>query len=249
MDLKSATNFMTFLDERGLTAKALRVKNLQKFVEDINKLIAPLLEELNTKLITDPATIVAPSHFKELPEIVAANIAYWEKIDFPTRDLLYVRTSGWNSTFYFPNIDIPIDKGLATTLTLLNQFLEKNQPEQIILHPRYSVEVAMTKQFSIRAKATPGDTHILIGRGGTVHINRMEDTLEHFEFSCSKPPNNLPEEFQQFSRAIEILVPVADSLVSQYSNLVTENNLPVYEFKGIVHNGQFLLNLFDYEIA
>jgi len=240
-------NWVSYLDSEMLTSKALRTKVLQNFVLKINEKIGSVLDSINCDLITDPAVIVSPKYYKFIDQIINDSVNYWQKIHFPTMDTLFVRTSGFDSSFAFPYTETSLSQDLTKVVDDIKKFLEFQKPQEIILHPRVDRDMALEKLYAMRSKSIPGDTHVQIGKGGQWHIRTLENTLEHYEFNYQSMPLDMPPEFKNFSKYLSIITPVADAVYLSVKTNKDVNILPVYEFKGLNYDGISHINMFDYE--
>ena len=239
-------NFVSYLDEDGLTEKAYRTKVLQIFIDKINAKIHNILTGIDFRLITDPAVIISPNFYNKIDVIINDSVDHWNKIHFPTKDTMLIRTSSFDAKYYFPHMETSLSQDISKVIDDVKRFLEQEKPRQIVLHPRIASDVATKQLYALRAKSIPADTHIQIGKGGQRHINKLENADQHYEFDYLKQPEGLPKDFIIFSRALSIITPVADAIYLQMDK--KSKSLPVYEFKGLITDDGYVLNMLDYEI-
>jgi hypothetical protein len=242
--------FISFLDERGLTGKAQRVRSTESFINDINKQVKDLLDQLDVTLFTDPGTIIASKYFSNLDEIIDTTFKIWDEVNFPLRETLYIRTSGFNpnQNFNYPFYDISIKLPRKEILKNLNDFLDKNKPEQIILHPRIDTELAKKQLIAFRPTSIAGDILCEFGMGGIYHIRNMETAEIYQSFELNKISlEEINPIFLPYAKAFSIISGFADEYIKKYTQSNNPTATPVYELKCFTINNKHYMNLFDYE--
>jgi hypothetical protein len=248
--------FLSYLDNRGLTDKAIRVRNLWDLIDKVNAKVQQELKSLNIIFFTDPGTIVSNQFFDKdsLEEISLATFKGWDDTNFPFKETFFVRTATFDNThgYTLPNsfIDIDPSNKLAVVDNLLT-FIKETNPDQIIVHPRISVKEAMNGDLiAFRAHSTVENMVCEFGTGGINSIRDIEkaEKFTRFNFNDLNNPN-IPNEFKTLAKGFRLIIEFADEYISTYAKRDMSNIFPIYEMKCFLIDGVYYINLFDYEIA
>jgi len=243
--------FISYIDERGLTDKAQRVRNLWEFINNINKDTKPLLDKLNVILFTDPATIIADEYFNNLEQIMDITFKIWEEVKFPIQDSLFIRTSSFLNVpnCNFPMTELSLSKSKDEILKGLKVFIKQNKPEQMIFHPRIDNERAKKDLIAFRPKSIAGDIYCEFATGGIYHLRNMETADKYQEFALNNIKiKDIDSRFLPYTKAFKVISGFADTYIKKYLKKLDSSNTPVYEIKCFTINGKYYMNLFDYEL-
>jgi hypothetical protein len=248
--------FLSYLDNRGLTDKAIRVRNLWDLIDRVNSKVKDELKSLNIIFFTDPGTVVSNKYFDKisLQDISLATFQGWEDTNFPFKETFFVRTATFDNThgYTLPNkfIDINPTNKLEIVDDLL-AFISEINPDQIIIHPRISVKEALKGNLiAFRANSSVEDMLCEIGTGGINDVRDIEKAEKFSRFRFSELNSlDIPDEFKILAKAFRLIIEFADEYISNYANRDMSNVFPIYEMKCFFIDGVYYINLFDYEIA
>lgn len=249
--------YMEFVDERGLTDKAMRARKITSQLVDIASKIEGELLQLDTKLIRNCTTVVSESRFKELEQIVEKTLKMWEDAQYPFNDQLLVRSSKFNllSEFALPYETISIGSPAATADAIRKLLPQLDNPDQILLHPRLSIEELKKHMIAARFQYEAGKIMADIGIRGVDHAYDVEAAdfvyeVNALDMSVTTIKGRLSKKHDEICKRLclsaVLFSPVAESILVEGEK---KEKTIVYEFRVLEKNGVYFMDFQDFEVV
>ncbi len=242
--------FLCFLDDRGISNKAGRVRNTFDLVDFVNKYTKDILSELRVSLICDPAVILTKSKieyfFRE--NGVGKMVSSWEVVNFPFTDIVFMRGGSFDpdNKFSLPMETLEYLEDKNEFLKKFREILENYAADQIIIHPRVSNQNAKKNLIGVRSQSIGREVYIEFGFGGIAQIRDMKDADYFIDGNISLLLSKIDKKYLDLVKAIEIITKSLDKYLIENINL-SKNS--VYEFKCFGEENSYIVDFMDYELV
>jgi hypothetical protein len=250
--------YTEFIDERGLTPKSRKRKDMHESLSLVEKEIADLLLELNVKLFTNSSTIVSNSYLDEIEDIVTQTKIMWEEVSYPFLEQVFIRTGTFENRFEFSLPSIHVDnatpKAIAQDIKI--NWTKLGNPDQIILHPKLSESSLKDQLGVIRFKSNPYSIEAEVGFGGVRDVRELEIAnniyncivKDSIQINIQKEDSKSPQtnDLENILKASKIFIPFIEKLIVREEH---RHKSVVVEFQILKHNGINYLIFTEIEVV